>query len=780
MQDQYRRLSRTLIVTLVVVFSILIAGGLLIFKNEAPRPAKIVTEAGTTLVSKQQLISGQATYEKYQLADYGTYLGNGAYLGPDYTAQALHVYLQGMYRYYAKTLYGKSFNKLTTLQQEGIKGKVKEEIRVNRYNAKDKELTLTKAQTAGYQYLLKYYRKAFINNPKQVGLPDNMIKNRTNEYMVKGNKVDQLTAFFFWGAWLSSTNRPGHSYSYTNNWPYDLEAGNVMTPKAMTWTGISVALLVMGVAIAIWVQKKYNFESKAQYQKDVPIIEPDTLPITTSQRKTAKYFALVMVLFLVQILLGELMAHYYVENTFFGIALQNIWPFNLAHSWHLQLVIFWVATTWLGAGIYIVPRVLRREPVRQGILVDVLFWALIFVVGGSMLGEWLTDLGVLNKNWWLFGNGGWEYLELGKFWQYLLIAAMVLWIVMLMRGFVPAMRRKDNQSRTRLVTMLFLGAIAVPAFYCASIFIMPDSHVTFADYWRWWIVHLWVEGIFEAFAVILTGWLLVDMKLTTIKSTIRALYFQLILLLGSGVVGTGHHYFWMGDHSLWLALGASFSALEIVPLSLLVWEAYTHYRVYQDTYHNFPYKTTFIFLMCTGIWNTLGAGALGFLINAPAINYFEHGTQWTAAHAHGSMAGVYGMFSIAIILYVLRNVTVKEFWTAKMEKAIRWSAWLLNIGLAGMVFATLMPVGQLQLADALKYGYWHARQMSFYHEKLISLILWGRMPWDLIFTAGVIILLVVCWKALFHLKKADNQAAAAEYERFAAAETKSQVNEIDE
>ena len=168
------------------------------------------------------------------------------------------------------------------------------------------------------------------------------------------------------------------------------------------------------------------------------------------------------------------------------------------------------------------------------------------------------------------------------------------------------------------------------------------------------------------------------------------------------------------------------------------------------------------------------------MINAPAINYFEHGTQWTAAHAHGSMAGVYGMFSIAIILYVLRNVTVKEFWTAKMEKAIRWSAWLLNIGLAGMVFATLMPVGQLQLADALKYGYWHARQMSFYHEKLISLILWGRMPWDLIFTAGVIILLVVCWKALFHLKKADNQAAAAEYERFAAAETKSQANEIDE
>ncbi|WP_369396129.1 cbb3-type cytochrome c oxidase subunit I [Paucilactobacillus hokkaidonensis] len=156
-----------------------------------------------------------------------------------------------------------------------------------------------------------------------------------------------------------------------------------------------------------------------------------------------------------------------------------------------------------------------------------------------------------------------------------------------------------------------------------------------------------MEGIFESFAVILIGYLMVDLKLTTIKSTIRALYFQLVLLLGSGVIGMGHHYFWEGDHSIWLALGACFSAMEVVPLCLLIWEAWTHYRVVRDSGVVFPYKPTFTFLAWTGIWNVIGAGALGFLINAPAINYFEHGTQWTSAHAHTSMAGVYGMLSLA-------------------------------------------------------------------------------------------------------------------------------------
>ncbi|BCQ11540.1 TPA: cbb3-type cytochrome c oxidase subunit I [Staphylococcus aureus] len=756
MQSSYKRLVKVLLTILVIVFSILLVGGWYIFKNEAPRPTKIVDQQGHTLVTKGELISGQAIYEKYGLTDYGSYLGNGSYLGPDYTAEALHHYLIGMRKYYAQDIYHKQLHKLNHVEIAVVKDKVMKEIRINRYSEKEDQLVLTPGQVYGLKYLQDYYKKEFVNNPKQVGLNENMIKQFQNDdYMVAGNKIEHLSQFFFWGAWLSSTDRPGKTFSYTNNWPYDVDAGNTLPSAGILWTAISVTLLIAGLAFIIFIQKRYEFDMKPTYEseRELPKIEVDS-KITDSQRKVGKYLVVVMLLFLVQILLGELLAHYYVENKFFGIEIQRLFPFNIVKTWHVQLVIFWVATTWLAAGIYIVPKVLGNEPKKQGVLVDILFWALIIVVMGSMIGEWSHILGWIDSHWWLFGHFGWEYIELGKFWQILFIVGMVLWVIILCRGFLPAIRNKVqvNHDKRHLLTLLFVGAIAIPLFYLASLFIMPNSHVTFADYWRWWIVHLWVEGIFEAFAVVLIGFLMVNMKLTTIETTIRALYFQLILLLGTGIVGMGHHYYWQGDHSIWLALGSCFSALEVVPLCLLIWEAYTHYRLYKKSDIAFPYKGTFIFLASTGLWNAIGAGALGFLINTPAVNYFEHGTQWTAAHAHGSMAGVYGMFSIAIALYVFKNITKKEFWTPKVEKWIKISCWALNVGLAGMVFVTLIPVGYIQLKDGLEDGYWHSRLTSFYEQPLVKAIMWGRMPWDIIFTVGVIILVVIFIRGYRHLK----------------------------
>ncbi|HDJ7346382.1 TPA: cbb3-type cytochrome c oxidase subunit I [Staphylococcus aureus] len=756
MQSSYKRLVKVLLTILVIVFSILLVGGWYIFKNEAPRPTKIVDQQGHTLVTKGELISGQAIYEKYGLTDYGSYLGNGSYLGPDYTAEALHHYLIGMRKYYAQDIYHKQLHKLNHVEIAVVKDKVMKEIRINRYSEKEDQLVLTPGQVYGLKYLQDYYKKEFVNNPKQVGLNENMVKQFQNDdYMVAGNKIEHLSQFFFWGAWLSSTDRPGKTFSYTNNWPYDVDAGNTLPSAGILWTAISVTLLIAGLAFIIYIQKRYEFDMKPTYEseRELPKIEVDS-KITDSQRKVGKYLVVVMLLFLVQILLGELLAHYYVENKFFGIEIQRLFPFNIVKTWHVQLVIFWVATTWLAAGIYIVPKVLGNEPKKQGVLVDILFWALIIVVMGSMIGEWSHILGWIDSHWWLFGHFGWEYIELGKFWQILFIVGMVLWVIILCRGFLPAIRNKVqvNHDKRHLLTLLFVGAIAIPLFYLASLFIMPNSHVTFADYWRWWIVHLWVEGIFEAFAVVLIGFLMVNMKLTTIETTIRALYFQLILLLGTGIVGMGHHYYWQGDHSIWLALGSCFSALEVVPLCLLIWEAYTHYRLYKKSDIAFPYKGTFIFLASTGLWNAIGAGALGFLINTPAVNYFEHGTQWTAAHAHGSMAGVYGMFSIAIALYVFKNITKKEFWTPKVEKWIKISCWALNVGLAGMVFVTLIPVGYIQLKDGLEDGYWHSRLTSFYEQPLVKAIMWGRMPWDIIFTVGVIILVVIFIRGYRHLK----------------------------
>lgn len=766
----YRRLATTLLITLVAAFSVLIAGGLAIFHNEAPRPQQVVDSSGVTMFTKSQLISGQAVYERSGLADYGTFLGNGSYLGPDYTAEALHIALGGMHRYYAQHLYGHSWDSLSKEQQGGIEGRVKQEVRVNRYNSGTDTLTLTPAQVAGLDAVRSYYHDQFVSGKAPQGLKNAPISQKTSDYLVDGDKVNQLAEYFFWGAWISTTNRPHSDTTYTNNWPYEPASGNTMPASAMTWTAISVALLVLGLGAVIWFQRRYDLDTKLSFDLEHPQLPDPDRPITTSQRKTGKYFLLIMLLFGAQILYGELLAHYYIEDGFFGLPIQNLLPFNVAKSWHLQLAIFWIATAWLGAAAYMVPRLLGREPRRQGRLIDVLFYSLIFVVVGSLIGEWLSMMGKGNKGWWLWGATGWEYLELGKVWQFLFIAAMGLWVFILLRGFLPAMRRAGtpgvDTDRTRLTTMLLISAVAIPGFYLASLFILPNSHVTYADYWRWWIVHLWVEGIFECFAVILIGWLMVDLKLATSRSTIRALYFQLILLMGTGVVGIGHHYFWIGDNSIWIPLGACFSALEVVPLCLLVWEAWTHYRAYRENGAQFPYKGTFMFLASMGVWNAVGAGATGFLINAPAINYFEHGTQWTPAHAHAAMAGVYAFFSIAIMLYALRNISRKQAWSEKTEAWIRRSCWALNIGLAGMVFVSLMPLGFIQLADAVANGYWHARMTNFYDSTLAKVLLWGRLPWDLVFTAGVVMLLGVVIHVVRNLKPAQDQEMAESHQQW--------------
>ena len=414
----------------------------------------------------------------------------------------------------------------------------------------------------------------------------------------------------------------------------------------------------------------------------------------------------------------------------------------------MQLAIFWIATAWLGMGIYVAPLVGGHEPKKQGLLVDILFWALVVLVVGSLIGEWLGAKGYLGNNWFLLGNQGWEYLELGRIWQYILAIGMGIWLIIVYRGIKAGLKRESDKGG--LIHLLFYSAIAVPFFYIFAFFINPNSSFTMADYWRWWIIHLWVEGIFEVFAVVIIGFLMVQMKLVTKKSTIKALYFQLILLLGSGVIGIGHHYYYNGSAEVWIGLGAVFSALEVIPLTLLILEAYDHYKMMRAGGIDFPYKGTFWFLISVAIWNLVGAGVLGFLINLPAVSYFEHGQFLTPTHGHASMMGVYGMFAIAVLLYSLRNIVKPEAWN---DKLIKFSCIMLNVGLAGMVFVALLPTGFLQIKEAYFNGYAASRSASFLQKGNVqNLLTWRAVP-DTIFLIGVVALLVFAVKALFNLRK---------------------------
>ncbi|MCZ0756395.1 nitric-oxide reductase large subunit [Anoxybacillus sp. J5B_2022] len=756
-------LKSVLIFTILISFTVLLVGGYWIFKEMAPRPKEVRSESGEVLLTKESIIGGQSVFQKYGLMDYGTVLGQGSYMGPDYTAQALKVYTEGMQDYKANELYHKPFKQLSSEEQQIVRQKVIKEMKKNRYNPVTDVLVLTNAQVYGLEKVRDYYKNVFTNGDgwglKKGLIQESHMPKNGRAWVADGDQTKQIADFFFWTAWLSSTLRNGDTITYTNNWPYYEDAGNTMSFSAMWWSGASATILVLFVAIILFIQHRYQLSMQEAYKDgQFPVIDLRKQPLTASQVKTGKYFAVVSVLFFVQSMFGALLAHYYVEpDSFFGIKwIYDILPFNIAKGYHLQLAIFWIATSWLGMGIFIAPLVGGYEPKKQGLLVDVLFWALVVLVGGSMLGEWLGVNGYLGNNWFLLGNQGWEYIELGRIWQIVLVVGMLIWLFIVYRGIKSGLKRESDKGG--LIHLLFYSAIAVPFFYVFAFFINPDTNFTMADFWRWWIIHLWVEGIFEVFAVVVIGFLLVQMKLVTKKSTVRALYFQFIILLGSGVIGIGHHYYYNGSAEVWIGLGAVFSALEVIPLTLLVLEAYEQYKMMRDGGVEFPYKATFWFLISTAIWNLVGAGVLGFLINLPAVSYFEHGQFLTPAHGHGAMMGVYGMFGIAVLLYSLRNIVKPEAWN---DKWLKFACWMLNIGLAGMIVVTLLPIGIMQLKEAFLHGYWASRSPEFLKQDIVQNLLTLRSVPDTIFLVGVITLMVFSVKALFHLRKPTHQEEQA-------------------
>ncbi|WP_070119791.1 nitric-oxide reductase large subunit [Bacillus marinisedimentorum] len=748
-------LKSILVLTLVASFTVLLVGGFWIFKGMAPRPAEVTGPAGEEVMSKESIIGGQGVFQKYGLMDYGTVLGHGSYMGPDYTAESLKIYTEGMQDFKAQETYGANYADLAPEKQVVIKEAVIEEMRVNRYDSSTDTLPLTDAQVYGVERVRDYYREVFTEGDgwglKEGLIQESHMPDENRAHVAEGDQITQIADFFFWTAWLSSTYRTDDDITYTNNWPFYEDAGNTMAFSAVWWSGASVTVLILFVAIILFVFYRYHLGMQEAYKDGkFPEFDLKSQPLTSSQVKTGKYFAIVTVLFLVQSLFGALLAHYYIEpDSFFGIEwIHDILPFSITKGYHLQLAIFWIATSWLGMGIYAAPLVGGHEPKKQGLLVDILFWALVVLVGGSMIGEWLGVNGYLGNMWFLFGHQGWEYLELGRIWQVILTAGMMIWLFIVFRGIKSGLKKESDKGG--LIHLVFYAAIAVPLFYIFAFFINPGGNFTMSDYWRWWIIHLWVEGIFEVFAVVIIGFLLVQMNLVTKKSTVRALYFQLTILLGSGVIGIGHHYYYNGSAEAWIALGAVFSALEVIPLTLLVLEAYEQYRMMRDGGVDFPYKSTFWFLIATAIWNLIGAGVLGFLINLPAVSYFEHGQFLTPAHGHAAMMGVYGMFGLAVLMYSLRNIVKPSAWN---DKWIKFSFWALNIGLAGMVAITLLPVGFLQLKEAFDNGYWASRSPEFLQQPVVEgLLTWRAVP-DTIFLIGAAGIAIFAVKALFNLRK---------------------------
>jgi nitric oxide reductase subunit B len=719
---------RTIMIVMLLGFSGLIMITTLSYKNAPPIPRIVLDSQGATLATGADISAGQAVFLKYGLMSNGSIWGHGAYLGPDYSAAALHRMGIASANTVARERYGRIFSDLPRPQQAAVHAESSAILKINRYDAGTAVLRLTAAQSAAFAAEATLWREYFRHPIGNGGLKAELINDQA--------ELHQFAAFVSWAAWASVTARPGTDYSYTNNFPYDPTVGNVATPSALLWSALSVTVLLAGIASVLLAFGKFDFLGWFTRGRHV---HPHLLPGRASPGQVAlvKFFVLVALLFLAQTLVGGAVAHYRADpDSFYGFNLTRLFPGNLLRTWHLQMAIFWIATSYVAAALSLGRSLRNDEPRWLAGAVHALFAAFAVVIIGSLVGEWLGIAQLLANFWFWFGNQGWEYLELGRFWQYLLVLGLFAWFAVLWALVRP--RFLAVPAAAPIVNMFLLAALAIPVFYIPALFFGAKTNFTVVDTWRFWIIHLWVEGFFEFFATTIVALTFFQLGLTGRNVALRVIYLDAILYFLGGLMGTGHHWYFIGQTNVNMALSALFSVLEVVPLTLLTLDAWDFVRTTRGDCDvcgktvAIPHKWTFYFLMAVGFWNFLGAGIFGFLVNLPIVSYYEVGTMLTPNHAHAALMGVFGMLAIALMVFVLRQTCDDATW-AGIEKYVKTGFWGTNVGLALMVALSLFPGGVLQVWDVLQHGYWHARSIEYISSPRSHSIEWLRMPGDLVF-----------------------------------------------
>jgi nitric oxide reductase subunit B len=428
---------------------------------------------------------------------------------------------------------------------------------------------------------------------------------------------------------------------------------------------------------------------------------------------------------------------------FYGVPLSRWLPYVVTRTWHTQLGIFWIATAWLAAGLFIAPSIGGADPKGQRLGVHVLLGALVLVVVGSMAGQWMSVMHRFSDDTtrFYFGHSGYEYIDLGRAFQIALLFGLFLWVGLVLRAVLPALLRKDERKdETRGLLLLFvLSALAIAGFYGAALGYGQRTHLSVAEYWRWWVVHLWVEGFFEVFATVVFAFLFARLGLLEPRSTERAVVLSSTIFLSGGIIGTLHHLYFSASPPMISALGSVFSALEVVPLVFIGYEAWEHLRLARHKSWVQKYRYPIYFFVAVAFWNAVGAGLFGFMINPPVALYFMQGLNTTSVHGHAALFGVYGMLGLALTLFCLRAAAPDREWN---EKPLAASFWLMNVGLMAMLLLSLLPVGLLQTKASVETGYWFARSPEFLQTPTMTTLRWLRVVGDTLFGIGAVAFVV--------------------------------------
>jgi nitric oxide reductase subunit B len=720
------------ILVMVLSFAVLLYYGREIYRQAPPIPEKVVTSDGRILFTGQDIKDGQNVWQSLGGQEIGTVWGHGAYQAPDWSADWLHKEAVFILNKLSMDQDGILYEQLSEERKAFLKILLQKELRKNTYNPETGALTVSEMRAEAIASNSDFYGGLFTNDPALADLRD--------DYSIPLNslkdpaRVPLLNSFFFWISWACVTERPGEAITYTNNWPAEELVGNRPTGSLLLWTGFSVIVLLAGIGLMVW----YYARRRGEDSDTIPVVFPLLgEKQTPSQKATVKYFWIVSALLLVQVLMGVITAHYGVEGqAFYGVPLSEWLPYSVTRTWHIQIAIFWIATSWLATGLYYAPAISGYEPKFQRFGVNLLFGALLVIVVGSLAGQWfgvMQKLGYIQNFW--FGHQGYEYVDLGRFWQIFLFAGLIIWLLLMGRAIWPAIIKK-SESRSLLVLFL-ISTIAIAGFYGAGLMWGRQTNLAVAEYWRWWVVHLWVEGFFEVFAAVVVAFLFVRLQIIKAATATTAVLFSTIVFLSGGILGTFHHLYFTGTPTAIMALGATFSALEVVPLVLMGFEAWDNVKLSRSTTWLKAYKWPVYCFISVAFWNLVGAGIFGFLINPPIALYYMQGLNTTPVHGHTALFGVYGMLGLGLMLFVLRDMDKDAVWK---DRWVKFAFWSINIGLAAMVFISVLPIGLAQTVASVKEGLWYARSAEFMQVPAMHTLKWLRVIGDTIFAFGTVAL----------------------------------------
>ncbi|MBL7811780.1 MAG: cbb3-type cytochrome c oxidase subunit I [Bacteroidetes bacterium] len=717
---------------LLVIFIVSVSGvtyiGMHTYSDAPPLPE--FKHGDRTVFTKQDILKGQALFQQHALMEYGSMFGDGALRGPDFTADALHVIMKNMQSFYLNQSPNDSLSALA------ITARVQHELRRNNYTTRTNRVELSPAQAFAADRLVSHYVRCF-QDPGYSG------HFKSIHSVHDSAEIRNLTAFFFWGAWVCVSARPGKTYSYTHNWPFDPEAGNTPSPAIILWSILGSLGLILALGIVMYYHGKLDKLKPETYTRNAGTMMNVEMvsqwrpnPV---QKATYKYFLTAMLLFGLQVLSGILTVHDFVGLVnWFGFHIDRVLPITISRSWHVQLSVLWISACWIGGSFFIMGMVNPRQPHAQVQWINRLFLIIVLLVAGSVFGIWAGPSGLLPTLWYWFGHSGWEFLEPGRVWQIVLGVVFIIWARTLFVGLKPVFQLKKPWE---LPNWLIYSNVTIILLLISGYIITPETNFVIADFWRWMVVHMWAEAFFEVFTTVLIGYFMVMMGLVSRPAAIRVIYLAVLLFLGSGLLGISHNFYWNAKPVFTMALGSVFSTLQVVPLILLTLEAWRFSKLPaaienaapKEKKIKFGFPGVFLFLLAVNFWNFFGAGVLGFIINLPIANYYEHGTYLTVNHGHAALMGVYGNLALAIVLFCSQLMIQSDHWRPKQIKLIFWS---INAGLMLMVLMDLLPAGIWQFDVVAEKGLWYARSHAFVESENFQILTWMRIAGGALFTLG--------------------------------------------